>query len=193
MNRNKIFILGIIYAASVAAGVTSKPKNAWSLECPFDSYMILDSKCIDLTKKSNVNTNTVHRTIYKNDYENESDAAGRLPEKTCEDFEYQKLAQRYFDRNSEYKSKFDSDNDGYVCEDLTRTDNDILTQKIWQTLKQHSYESSLSLMEANRIIGFNFSLKKKNNRYVWEDKISNRSIEIRFFNGRSREINSRGF
>ena len=54
--------------------------------------------------------------------------------KTCLDFQYQDQAQRYFDVHSEYKSKFDLDNDGYVCENLTRRDENILTMKIWQTL-----------------------------------------------------------
>ncbi|MEL6437945.1 MAG: hypothetical protein AAFQ80_01640 [Cyanobacteria bacterium J06621_8] len=201
MKSTNIIVLGIIQAININLAFMLFPKAAWSLECPFNSYIILDGKCIKLSQESNTNTNTVHKTNYRYNSENNNRAADNLPKKTCKDFEYQHTAQSYFDINSEHKSKFDLDNDGYVCEKLARVRGNILTIKIWQTLMYENRQrkidtdnkKSLTLSEVNSIIGFSPKQKKATGRHVWEDPISNKRIEIKFYEDQIKTMKSVGF
>ncbi len=186
--QKKIFLI-TFQALIISSGLLLLPKISSALECNFDSYLIVDGKCVNLNKESNIDTNTVDRTIYKHRSSAKNDAMQTNDTKNCEDFNYQESAQSYFDRYPENKRNFDSDNDGFVCEDLERTSKNILTQKIWQELlyenRQRKLETknkrSLTFDEVNEIIGFFPNPKQKNRRYVWEDPMTGRRIEVRFF------------
>ena len=187
MNSKKNIALTTFQALTISSGFLLFPKISLALECPFDSYLIINGQCVNLKQESN--TNTVRRTIPKYSSTNEPDERKVSATKICKDFDYQEEAQRYFDNYSESKRKFDSDNDGYVCENLTRRSRNILTREIWQELLYENRqrkiatknEHSLTLSEVNRIIGFSPNRKLNNGRYVWEDPMTGRRIEVRFF------------
>lgn len=201
MKFKKLIAVGIIQGLTINSILLFSLKSAWSLDCPFDSYIIMNGKCINLNQQSNTNSNNVPRRIDSYNSKEKPVAVDSISKKTCRDFQYQYQAQRYFDLNSEYKSKFDLDNDGYVCENLTRIRGNILTMKIWQTLKYENRQRkrdsenkhALTFTQVNRIIGFAPNPKKERRRHVWEDPISNKRIEIRFFEGEIKDMKGMGF
>lgn len=184
-------LVTIFQALSISLGLVILPKVSHALECPFDSYLIINGKCINLHQESNTNTNsnTVQRTTYEYRSRNETEQVKTSAQKVCQDFSYQREAQNYFNRYPDSKKKLDSDNDGFVCENLTRKYGNILTMDIWQTLlyesRQRKLETnnkrSLTFDEVNNIIGFDPNPKLKNRRTVWEDPMNGKRIEIRFF------------
>lgn len=176
-------------ALSISLGLVIFPKVSHALECPFESYLIINGKCINLHKESNTNTNTVQRTTYEYRSRNETGQVRSSTTKICQDFSYQHEAQNYFDKYPDSKIKFDSDNDGFVCENLKRKSGNILTLKIWQTLLyenrqrklQYNNKRSLTFNEVNNIIGFDPNPKLKNRRHIWEDPMNGKRIEVLFF------------
>ena len=180
-------LVTIFQALSISLGLVILPKVSHALECPFDSYLIINGKCINLDKESN--TNTVHRTTYEYRARTETRQVRSSATKICQDFSYQREAQNYFDRYPDSKRKFDSDNDGFVCENLKRKYGNILTLKIWQTRlyenRQRKLETnnkrSLTFNEVYNIIGFSPNPTLKNRRTVWEDPMNGKRIEILFF------------
>lgn len=188
MKLQKTISLVTFQALMISSGLLLLPNVSSALECNFDSFLIIDGKCVNLKKKSNIDTNTVHRTIYEYSSADENSNIQDADKKICEDFNYQESAQRYFDRYPENKRKFDRDNDGFVCEHLERTSKNILTLEIWQKLKSENYQRkqqtknqhSLSFREVRQIIGFSPNAKQKNRRHVWEDPMTGKRIEILF-------------
>lgn len=196
MKFNKHFMLLAI--ASILA-VPFSSKKALSLECPFDSYIIIGGKCHNMTQEKSAPTvqNTNYRYSYANNELNE--ITSQSPKKECSDFAYQESAQSYFDFYPEHKH-LDSDLDGYACDNLTRLNDDILTPAIWRELvykniqrKQSTKnQQSLSFSEVVSIIGF-YPNAKKGSRTIWEDPINNMSIQISFHKGEVVDMKGIGF
>lgn len=176
--------------------------NSLASECDFDSYIILNGKCINLNKESSTSTNTstVHRTIYRYNSPNEIDNMKTLLTKDCNDFDYQEFAQRYFDKHPEAQDILDTDKDGYACENLKRLKGGVLSLKIWNNLKYEnlqrklatSNKKSLSFSEVNNIIGFS-PTSIKYGKTIWSDPMNNMKITIRFHQEYIMDMKGTGF
>ena len=193
MKFNKYLLLTTI---SISA-FPSFSQKALSQECPFDSYMIIGGKCHNMTQEKS--PPTLHKTIYRDSYRSNDGDFALTQKKECRDFQSQESAQRYFDRNREEKH-LDGDRDGYVCDELTRFDKNILTSGIWQELlssnirRRQSTKNKKSLFysEVIDIIGFSPNASK-GSRTIWEDPINNMAIKIRFYEGQIVDMKGIGF
>ena len=195
MKFNKYLLLATI----LISAFPFLSQKALSQECPFDSYMIINGKCYDMSQEKEKSPLTSHKTIYYDSYRSNTENFARTQKKECSDFTYQESAQRYFDRNREEKH-LDSDRDGYACDNLNRLSNDILTSAIWKELlnsnikKRQSTKNteSLSYSEVIDIIGF-YPNASKGSRTIWEDPINNMAIKIRFHQGQIMDMKGVGF
>ena len=168
-------------------------------ECPFDSYIIIDRKCHDMTPEKP--TPTVHKTVdtYSDTSSKFSDLTSGSLSKECSDFKYQESAQRHFENYPEHKH-LDNDRDGYACDHLSRLSNDALTVEIWRKLLYENVQrknstqnkESLSYSEVMSIIGFPPNASTSS-RTVWEDSINNMAIKIRFHDGKIVYMKGIGF
>lgn len=168
--------------------------------CPFDSYMIINGKCHDMTQEQKNVSSETPQNDYSNpnlQYEYRESIVPIV--KQCNDFEYQESAQRYFKIHPEHQY-LDIDSDGYACDNLPRIKNNLLTSAIWNNLIYENRqkklstnnERSLNYQEVVGIIGF-YPNASKGNKIIWEDPINSKVIKIRFHNNEIADMKGSGF